>query len=760
MQKDITGEIKNEITLCDKHLVHSKPKDFDVRKIQTKCNSVIKEVTPKLLGELMTTGYSIHYAVCDFDVVPTGKTDKNGKPEYVNGKRPTFQDASALYANVFGIDIDHGNFSVEDIIEKSIVKPAVIHETHSSKEGDRRYRVYYLANKNVDVSKIRELNTILNLPFWSGLSECETELVDKSCINESRVFYPGPRLIFTGDNYFNPFELLNNQALLEESNRVLERVKECNSRRLKRANVAKKAFNKQLITKEEYNLFLSKHNDKHNVVSWRENVVFTASLEKELEILETSIREERKRKKTKVDSATGEVTENTKSELSDLNPDEFLDTVLFNLKTLNKDGIKQLDFTHAEEFIHNLDLDDILGVSVGEKFLCPFHADVSPSASLFVGKQGNILFGCFSNCTEAMGTMGFLRKLLNENGLSDNYYETIRVILEAMGIELGNKYQDQIYLQLVHFQNFLTSKEPNVNKEGKIPPKELKKIDDLTKWMFKHNLFLFMFGMLKLAFSLAPKKPVKTSGDGAVISISQRKLHSYLNSYGVKGVKNETNCSNKINVLVYLGFLEKVRFEDLNERVKKDLLASKKEVEDKINHQRKIKAKQLKKELEDISIAHTSYYEFKPINAITWREAERRMHIFVKYGCKVSTFTAKQLASLLSVDEVKNIYTQMDEDNFKLNKKEQRFIAEAEKAVSSVLQKRVYFTQEELVSMIDKKCNYFKKDDKQRLATKLLSGVYSNNGLEITTVNKATRSKYNIPEQYKSRTSIIVKTIS
>ena len=133
---------------------------------------------------------------------------------------------------------------------------------------------------------------------------------------------------------------------------------------------------------------------------------------------------------------------------------------------------------------------------------------------------------------------------------------------------------------------------------------------------------------------------------------------------------------------------------------------------------------------------------------------------FVKYGCKVSTFTAKQLAYLLSVDEAKNIYTQMNEDNFKLNKKEQRFIAEAEKAVSSVLQKRVYFTQEELVSMIDKKCNYFKKDDKQRLAAKLLSGFYSNNGLEVTTVNKVTRNKYNIPEQYKSRTSIIVKTIS
>lgn len=758
MQENKNGEIKNEVTLCVKHLVHSKPSESDVRKIQTKKNSVIKEVTPESLGNLLTTGYSIHYAVCTFEVVPTGEFDKNGKPKYVEGKRPTFQDASALYANVFGIDLDHGNFSVEEIMKKSMVKPAVIHETHSSKEGDRRYRVYYFASENVLAHQLRLINRILNMPFWDGLSDCETELVDKSCINESRVFYAGPRLIYVADNYFNPFELLSNQQLVERSRIVLERVRQCNSIRLKRGNLAQKAFNKQLISKDEYNTFLYRHKeDKHNSISWRENVALAARLEKEIEFLEREEREARKRRKTTIDAKTGEITEDTKSTLADLTPDEFLETVLFNLKTLNKDGIEQLDFTNAEEFIHNLDLDDIIGVSVGTKFLCPFHADTNPSASLFAGRDGNILFGCFADgCTEPLNTMGFLRKLLNEQGLSDNYYETIRVILEAMGISLGNKYQDQTYLQLVHFQNFLTGKEPNINKDGKIPPEELKKLDDLTKWMFKHNLFLFMFGMIKLALYFAPKKPVKKSGDGAVISIARRKLHSYLNSQNVKGVKSETNCCNKINVLVYLGFLKKVRFEELNDWVKEDLLASKKELENKLNRQRKAENKDAK----DISIAHTSYYEFKPINAITWREAERRMHIFVKYGCKVSTFTSKQLAYLLSIDEVKNIYPQTDEADLNLTKEEQRFITETEKAVNFILKKQLCFAEQELVSKIDKKCNYFKKEAKQRLAKKLLAGFYSNNGLEIVTVNKETRNKYNIPEKYTSRSSVVVKTIS
>ena len=190
--------------------------------------------------------------------------------------------------------------------------------------------------------------------------------------------------------------------------------------------------------------------------------------------------------------------------------------------------------------------------------------------------------------------------------------------------------------------------------------------------------------------------------------------------------------------------------------MKEDLLASKKELENKLNRQRKAENKDAK----DISIAHTSYYEFKPINAITWREAERRMHIFVKYGCKVSTFTSKQLAYLLSIDEVKNIYPQTDEADLNLTKEEQRFITETEKAVNFILKKQLCFAEQELVSKIDKKCNYFKKEAKQRLAKKLLAGFYSNNGLEIVTVNKETRNKYNIPEKYTSRSSVVVKTIS
>ncbi|MBP3904128.1 hypothetical protein [Turicibacter sp.] len=756
MQNNEIGNFKNEVTLCDKHLVHSKPKDFDVRQIQMKKNSVIKEVTPQLLGELMTTGHSIHYAVCTFEVVPTGTFDKNGNPEYIEGKRPSFQDKSALHANVFGIDIDHGNFSVEDILNKSIVKPAVIHETHSSKEGDRRYRVYFFANANVEFSQLRTMNTILNLPFWDGLSDCETELVDKSCINESRVFYSGSKLIFTENTYFNPFDLLNNQALVNHSQQVLERVALANSRRLKRGNIVKKAFNNQLISKEEYNAFMSKHTqDKHNVVAWRENIVFASKLEKELEILESEKREATKRRKTKVDDKTGEVTQDTKSTVADLTNSDFLDVVLANLKSLNKDGIEQLDFTEAEEFIHKLDLDDIIGVKVGERFLCPFHVDTTPSASLFSARKGNIMFKCFTDCTETLDTMGFLRKLMNEHGVSNNYYETIRVILEVMGITLGNKYQDQVYLQLVHFQNFLTGKQPRVDNEGKIINRE--SLDDLTMWMHRHNLFVFMFGFLQLAFYFAPKKPVKITGDGAVISVSRRSLYTYLNGQGIIGVRSEGNCANKVNVLVFLGFLEKVHFEELNDGVKKDLLASKKEIEDEINYKRKLKNKNSNKEIEDISIAHTSYYEFKPINSFTWKEAERRMKFFVEHGCKVSTFNAKQLAYLLSLDKAKEVYIQTGEENLTLNKRDNRFITETEKAVNKILVKRRYFTEAELIAQIDVKNKYFKKKDKEVLAKTLFPGFFEKNGFQIISVNKNTREIYDISEKYKSNSRVIAK---
>lgn len=756
MQNNQIGNFKNEVTLCDKHLVHSKPKDFDVRQIQMKKNSVIKEVTPQLLGELMTTGHSIHYAVCTFEVVPTGTFDKNGNPEYIEGKRPSFQDKSALHANVFGIDIDHGNFSVEDILNKSIVKPAVIHETHSSKEGDRRYRVYFFANANVEFSQLRTMNTILNLPFWDGLSDCETELVDKSCINESRVFYSGSKLIFTENSYFNPFELLNNQALVNHSQQVLERVALANSRRLKRGNIVKKAFNNQLISKEEYNTFMSKHTqDKHNVVAWRENIVFASKLEKELEILESEKREATKRRKTKVDNKTGEVTQDTKSTVADLTGSDFLDVVLANLKALNKDGIEQLDFTEAEEFIHKLDLDEVIGVKVGESFLCPFHVDTTPSASLFSARKGNIMFKCFTDCTETLDTMGFLRKLMNEHGVSNNYYETIRVILEAMGITLGNKYQDQVYLQLVHIQNFLTGKRPKFDDKGDIINRE--SLDDLTMWMYRHNLFVFMSGMIDLALFFAPKKPVKKTDEGAVISISRRSLYAHLNGENIKGVRSAGNCANKVNILVFLGFLKKVHFSELNEETQKVLLASKKEIENEINQKRRIKNKHSMIEVEDVSIAHTSYYEFMPINGFTWKKAEQRMKFFVENGCKVSTFNAKQLAYLMSLDKAKEIYIQTSEEKLNLNKRDVRFIHETEKALNKILSERRYFTEKELITQIDKKSKFFKKKDKENLGKTLFPGFFEKNGFKIVTVNKKTRETYGISEKYKSSSRIIVK---
>ena len=749
-------KIKNQLTLSKKTF-KSKASDRETGTLQYKSNSLIAEVTPETFYELVTkeAGHAFHPAVCDMDNIEPQNYDRKKNPLNLNkAKLATFSDHSVQHQNVFAIDIDHSDLSIEEVYNHCIVEPTMIYPTFSSKKGNRRYRAVFFATKNVKKEDIRTINKILMLNFCKDLKQHQLECVDSSCINPARLFYNGTPGELYPENFFDPSELLRNKLLVDEAEKVYNRThKACSAKKTRSASVTIACKNRIISEKQKQLYEANCEKQFNNVKAWEWNLKLAEEiLKKKLEAKAKKKAESKTHNEAATvisyKSSTGEIIENS------TDPQDVLNLIISNArKFVTKD---EMEYSEFIDFLTYLPLNELLNVSLGESFACYLHDDSTPSASIFFNNEnGQTIYKCHAKCCEAMNTQVFIMHLQQLKDPSQHFAERLDEIADELGISINNKFQEMLRRMIFNNKKALR----NYKKDG-----------NFQKVLNRNKIISLYSAICDFAEELAPRHSYKKTNDGPVIFASLKAIQEYAMSpsINVQGIKNLSRFDSKINFIAYLGLFKKVNHNDL--------LDSYKKTAEKYRDS-------LKEITQDSFILMNNFYEFTPLTPAVLEEAERRLNAYLNAGGQVSNFTGKVLYGLVGKKRTKEVFTQ---SKIGIPKSQEQYHDLAVKAAKELLAEQFYISKNMLPSHVDKKGYIYKADrvalldengatildkngkiktrisvsaleKKKRLNEKTFVRITTTLNLEQISVNASVRKKYNLNNKFKEKFIYIAK---
>ncbi len=709
-------EFKNRVTLCVKHKSFSKPTEDDTKKIQTKRNSVVSDVTASYLAAMLVNGHSIHAAVCNMKT--DGKSDATLR---------TFRKPSFLYQNVFCLDIDHGNFSQKEILERSLIKPSIIYHSFSSCSEAKRWRVVYFANKTMsDYSQVEEVNRLLLTPFLENLEDYHAENADLKASDATRVFYSGKseELYVNETPSFNPYDLLNDLNLKERYENARDKLQPLKEFKKTRDRLVKKAKDKKLITEDEYKLFCDlKENKIATLERYNELNDWASRCEELIQLkLEDEKQQRNQVKKDKIniesldiDVSTGEILDPVSFE----SLEEVKNTVIFNLSKFNPDNkIKEMTYDEANRFLANLPLDVLLGVKLGQNFKCIFHVDNSPSAGVFVGRNGMTIYKCQSdNCGLSLNTHSFLMLLmsLTSNNLRIN---NIQELLKVLKIRLiKNEFEIYSKIQLNDSSSYISVLPDN---------------DPLKKRLKKDNLHELYYALIRYANTLVTDEPLKKVGEEVVIHASLSELYAFMRNDKVRGTSDFKRFVKKIKLLGIIGMFVPVPHRELKSSYYSQAIKCK----EKDNYKLK------------------SFYQFPVIDVFSHDTVYEKLKAYDESGAKLNNLTAVQVSIIFGVEEAKSNYVQ-NKHAGKLTAKQEKLLEQMIQNAKKLCDDQGFFTHQQLMRKVDVKCKLYPTATERFNASKNLM-ILTKNMLKLNeiSVNRNTRKTYNIPQTFKSRDKV------
>lgn len=703
-------EFKNRVTLCIKHRSMAKPSN-DVGIIQTKRYSSVTDVDAGYLATFLVNGHSVHAAVCNM------KTDNKSE-----ATAKTFRKESFLYQNVFMLDLDHGNFSREEVLKRSLVKPSIIYQSYSSCEGGRRWRVVYFADVTItEATNSERVNKLLTTPFMENLEDYHAENVDLNAVDATRIFYCGKKeeLYVDDKAFFNPYDLLNDSKLKERHRLAVDKVQPFKIQKRTRNALIKKAKEKKLITEEEYNTYCNLKESKIATLE-RYNELNDWGSKCE-ELIRSKLKDEnqkRKHKKNKVETKSLEVNDSTGEVLEPVefgSLEELKATIMSNLSHFNPTGIKEMTYDEANRFLAKLPLHKLLGVRINQNFKCVFHDDKSPSATVFDGKNGMSIYKCHSeSCAVSLNTHSFLMLLMSStsNGLRAN---NIQELLKPMKIKLvKNEFEIYAKLQLSDSSSYLSTLPDN---------------DPLKKRLMKNNLHELYYALVRYAHTLVTDEPLKKYGDEVVIHASLSELHKFMRNDKVRGTSNFTTFKDKLKFLGVIGLFVPVAHQDLKPEYYHVAIKNKK------NESHKLK----------------SFYQFPVFDIFSHDSILEKVRIYDESGAKLDHLTSTQILIVLGADEAKKNYVQNKKAD-QLTNKQKKLLEQMINEANKLMEKQKFFTHEQLIRKVDTKCKlYPNKTARFNASVNLMILLKRELNVNEVNVNRANRKKYNIPEKFPSR---------
>lgn len=660
-----------------------KPSRYECTQIRRVDQNELRSVDVYQLARIVANKQSVYLSVHD-----------------LSGDRgSTISENTFLRQEVFALDLDHGNFTLEEIHERLAglpFKPCLIYKTYSYQEPHhRRWRIVFFADRPYsDIQEIKQINEYLMYLMGHDFRDHGFEWVEKldtSGKDVSRICFGGIGIAAFQDTPPANFDF-----------------------------------------------------------------VFTDDIQQKVQAFITDAKKAKKEYKESLEGAGGNSDTQTSSEalrtakngenaivLAEANdPKSLAQKIIDNLETLSMilpNKPYAIDYYDCYEYINDLPLAMLLGVELGQKFNCilPAHTDLDPSAHILLsvdGKNQHVYhcFGCME-LSEVHRTFNVIAYVF-EAAFGYTLKQTLESIYTILDIQLGSRYQQKVQKQLIHDVNFLEklSEEDPFNKQLKA-----------RKVKAFYKAFL-MLGHSKVSFASMKKG---TENEELVFFASNSYLHDYMrNEWNITGLSNISSVNKKINYLVRMGLLSKIDYDDLSSSMLQKLegYITQAKVREQAETGKKYKR-------------NPDYYQ---INFLTPQIIERAVQTEqLEKKCIVRSVGQgkAQTTAMHGAKRSKEIYRQSKEG---LSRDEKRFVKKAGKVAYDLLKKKAYFTEAELLKQVDRKGNYWKKSEKAHLAQKLMPQLAHAFKLEKKRASKVLREQFELPAKITSNHHIIFSTTS
>lgn len=667
MQND-SSEIKNyNMVDLAKISFNHKPTTDEAGKLQYLNQSKKTSVTPSSLANFIEQGYAFHPGVSKRGVKKTNK--KTGQEYAVI----TFREDVVDFQNVFAIDIDHHNFTLDEILNRCLVKPSIVYKTWSYSEENKRWRVVFFGNKAIkDTEEIKRINIVLTSPFMEGLSDDVLAYSDIVSISPARLFYAGSEVAYVDDNArFSIEQLLSNKKVVDKALRLWAKaeyeVKEHDKR------VRRVAQFRDYLTEKEWEKYLELAPSKTS-----ELYFFCKKICEKLEKLGFDLTKTLKQQR-KTTGSKKLPKPKAKSEDRAINKD-LLNDILENLKDYLTDVPNDIDYATAIEVINSLPIHEMIGEDLDVHFNSLTRIENNASAMFFEGDNGVILYHDFGS-SETLSVMGLLAEMMATE-FGTIFYASLEMLLSSVDASLSSQYRKDAVEQINYGRDYVID-----ILDGRITNESEK--------VFDYGLGHLYIGCCNLLTRYIPKNSLLENRQGVVVYRALEEFHKdlltgfYADISSAK-IKSYRTFVRKMNFLCYLGFFKKVQLDEMKLSVKVGI------------NEHKIKL-MVEKEIDEKDYMIPNFYEFAPVTPQLLKEALRRYELFFERGGRMGTISHK---TLRAIDEelAGEVYYQTTGT---LNQTEMKFKDLCVKNARRRLNSQGYFIRDEVLENILKTDNWF-----------------------------------------------------
>ena len=641
----------------------------------------------------------------------------------VTGESMTITHESFVSTDLLVADVDHADFTPEDILRISSqhnLNVAMIYESLSSSEEKRRYRVIYQIERLTDKVAFSKAQKYLIYVF--GNDYVDKVVVDTGCFDPGRVYFSAKKVVYVNDVMTDVNNILTKCAEMD-IDAVHSKMVEINAPFKKAEQERKKAEREAL-----------------KALAYQDAEIL------DLEPVELDgeewYRQMHTTKVVKQDSSRYEVVQRDLSEIAQMIVDYLQD--LKNTTELPK----HLDVNEIKDWVsQNLHLTDALQLPAHKTFACFLHDDEHPSAAIVENGQteGYHCHGCRKTWT----TFAFIQEVFARE-FGQSVYDTERFICSLLGIEYGSAYQLNVIHQLN--RNNLKIIRKLTKPESKSRTKtDAEKIDDRVAKVLKRNGSLAILkAFVEISLEQSLLAPITRDDDNSSSHafVSLGFLQAWLFESGVtRGMKDLSELNRKIVKLCEYGLLERIDFNDIRDSKIRNVLNVR---ERSISYLNETLRNRITKAESTVEIPEEAYKLVYYYRVPFWSEEHftRMLDILDRNkSCgKKGTKTNKKRLDGVNSEQADSIYLQT---TVEYSKKDLYFIETVSNFIDQLIEGKQWFDVKELNKVIDRR--KMSASERSKAIDDLLPGIILHKGFEKVPVNKERRELFNIPDSIKSK---------
>lgn len=395
--------------------------------------------------------------------------------------------------------------------------------------------------------------------------------------------------------------------------------------------------------------------------------------------------------------------------------DNYLESIADNFKDL-----KELDYLNAYDWINkNIKISEILNVEENVYFRCvlPNHEDNNPSARIDTCEEEQIYFcSCSVNGSRVLP---LLSKLLDMS-----IPRTIITILNKLNIRWGSEYQRNA-------KDYIDEITRNFNKTLG---------DTVSNYLKIRKLYRPYKALINFARIHVHYRPLTVYEDKVTFFLSKRQFEELMKEECIPG-----DASNKLLSLCELGFIRKMKDEEIRPDLLEILNKSRKKLENRLT----------KNNDSNVNVNRCECYELIDLAPSLIESIEDTIKTNKECAFRQKGNNINRRVAMYGVDKVTNdIHVQSKVSV----KKQEKKLNKLENVLLDLLTTNEYINEFDLAEAYratDKK--HITKAIANKVVLDYIPALISKGLIKRIRVNKDTRRKYKVSKKYKSNSFIYIK---